>query len=229
MRQVPNTKEDEKMERNIYRRLALISFAALSILLLVPTQAEAAVLDPPGRSSTDIDPRGDNHGAPSFLDLRMAVISQHPNPSTVELSMMVDGAFPATPPADTCFAVAWLIDADKNAATGAAVNDIGVDFAIVVFGIGSFNTCGIASTPVGVYSAFLTFPGSARLPMPLPNFSVSNRAVEIITPLPFSTPPGATFFWVAVSANFQSSCATMGRFGFCDIAPDTGHVTHTAI
>ncbi len=227
MRQVPNIKEDEKMERNIYRRLALITLAAVSILLLVPTQAEAAVLsDPPGRSSTGIDPSGDiPSGAPSFVDLKKAVISQRPDPTTTELSISVNGALPGTPPVGGCIALAWFIDADMNPATGLPVNDIGADFAIVLFGIGATNPCGEAPPiPVGVYSLWL-FPFFGGMPVPLPasSFSISQRTVRVSLPSAFSAPPGITFFWVAASAQFPA-CSF-----FCDIAPDTGHVTMTTI
>ncbi len=222
MRQVPNTKEDKKMERNIHRRLALISLAALSILLLVPTQAEAAVLDPPGRSSTGIDPSGDiASGAPSFADLKRAVISQRPDPTTTELSISVHGTLPATPPTGACIILAWFIDADMNPATGVLFNDIGADFAIALFGNGG--SCG-APIPVGVFSLWLVpFGGGSPFPLTAGSFSIGQRTVSIGLGT-FSPPPGITFFWVAAVV-FSSPPATFS----IDFAPDTGHVTHTTI
>ncbi len=215
------------MERKTYRRLALITLAAVSILLLVPTQTEAAVLsDPPGRSSTGIDPSGDiPSGAPSFVDLKKAVISQRPDPTTTDLSISVNGALPATPPGDTCLALAWAIDADMNPATGMPINDIGAEFAIVLFGIGATNLCSVAPPiPVGVYSLWIIgFGGGSPVPLPTSSFSISERTVKVSLPSAFSAPSGITFFWVAFSAHFPA-CPSL-----CDFAPDTGHVTMTTI
>ncbi len=217
----------EKLELGTRRRLASITFAGLLMFLFLPIQVEALVLPGPrGRSSTGIDPMGDNLAGPSYVDIRMAVISQKTDPSTaVELKISVNGALPGTPPADTCLVLAWLIDEpDVTLISGHPFNDIWPDFGFFLYGIGASNRCGFPLPfPVGVYSAWrITFLTGEQVP--LPSFSIMERMVTV--KIPFGLlPSGRTFSWVVMSGYFPS-CVDLPLPHLCDLAPDTGHVTH---